>query len=473
MAGISGNAINERSRSDGFEIAHFRKVAGQIENGGVWGYLQKKIDQILSYFNSNRYEARALLFDLASPDVDDATKLVAFTRLRDLADEGCKEKLSLKPSADNADAGARLVIGDEGDDPLEFFLRGADFKILAQKQNVENISEILDRFPSEIRSDVVRPLASLHVDTLDNRDRVLCFLDLREKAAPSHKESFDIQYDKDLNGRMTIGDLAEIPLSGVSISGVRSYFNGELNKICRAEVEKRHEVSDAAARGKSAGSEYATDLNDFLSRDDAPFPFRKVVSASGDIDAGKDPISLFDQIKKDIARGDYYVAGEQVTIPDEASRNDTVVQADALTQFCGMLKDIGCSKAQRNVILSTCHQELFALVMHATVARNGGPLQNNLAPLGGQDSFNILIEKGADGAIEVEAYVPFSPSLNDPIGAHLAGIMESPQATPWQTQSVRFTVDVKGAISVDDVQVRTLTVAPALYAAVPDDAIPV
>ena len=161
MAGISGNAINERSRSDGFEIAHFRKVAGQIENGGVWGYLQKKIDQILSYFNSNRYEARALLFDLASPDVDDATKLVAFTRLRDLADEGCKEKLSLKPSADNADAGARLVIGDEGDDPLEFFLRGADFKILAQKQNVENISGILDRFPSEVRSDVVRPLAGL------------------------------------------------------------------------------------------------------------------------------------------------------------------------------------------------------------------------------------------------------------------------------------------------------------------------
>ncbi len=472
MAGVIGNATSAISQSDGFEIAHFKKVAEQIESGGVWGYLQKKIDQILSYFNSNRYEARTLLFDLASPDIDDSAKLVAFARLRDLADEGCKEKLSLKPSADNAAPGAKLVIGDEGDDPLEFFLQGAEFKILAQNQDVEKVSAILDCFPNEIRPQMVRPLASLHMDTLDNRDKVLCFLGIREKAEPSRKEGFDIQYDQDLNGTMAIGDLARIPLKGISIRGVSSYLRGELDNVCRAEVGKRHAVMDAAGDEGSLGSEYVTALNDFLGRDDAPFPFRKAVSVTSDVSAGKAQTSVFDQILKDVARGDYYVAGEQVAIPEGANRNDVAVQAEALTQFCGKLKDIGCSKAQRNVILSTCQQELFALVMHATLAKNGGPLQNNLAPLGGQDSFNILIEKADDGAIEVEAYVPFSPSLNDPIGAHLAGIMETPQATPWQTQSIRFTIDVKGGITVNDAQVRTLTVAPTLYA-LPDGAIPV
>ncbi|MGV6875163.1 hypothetical protein ACUSIJ_21030 [Pseudochelatococcus sp. B33] len=405
----------------------------EISKNG-YGFVMWFFDLISDFvLKTNNTEINNLASVLCSDHHDSKDRISAFNALFELAGE----------------AGKGVFSGSMDEDNRAYVLKAGDFEFSLPMEGHDRAEQVAGLIFGETRAADVVAINDLLSGNGDNRGQVLAFLDLRTRALPVFRDAFDVRYDGNLDGSLVIRGVAEFPLAGIGIDGDKSYVGNELIDICHGAVRVKNNIVAGQEDDASQESGYVDTIKDFFSRDDAPFPL-----------AGEDHQTLvFEQIQKDIGRGDYYVGDAALARPDIP--NDPVHRATALTDFCGMLRDIGCSREQRNVILSTCHQELFALVMHATQARNGGPLRESLAPVGEQDNFSIRIAKAEDGAVSVDAFVAFSPSLSGPIGDHLAGIMQdAPEASPWQRQGIAFTIGREGTIAVNDVQVRTLTVPP-------------
>lgn len=387
-----------------------------------YNLFRRIIDRIMDFFcSSNVYEIKSMVFALCSKETSDKKKFELFARLFKLADQDGKALFS-----GAIDETRRLHILKLADVEFQLSMGG--------KTSAEYLADLFFDSPTQQEIAMVSDILDAHdSDAYKNRAALIGSLKLQAQT-PNHLGNLiDISYDGDLSGKLNIHHCTEISLKGAEFLGNISKMESELRERIALEMKECSKIASAIRNHHN--NSYIKSVTAFLNDLKAPFPVR------GDKDH-----DIFSVTRRDINRSAYSINGQTL---ERRGTCDPAKEAQALTSFCTMLGNIGCSLEQRNVILSTCNQNATLSINHS--------LDNPIMPAGEKTINQFNIRKGDGEDIVVENYTIATSYDNAAENGNIIDMLETESIChSWLIHKVIFTISPDGDIKVTECYMRTL-----------------